>query len=166
MTMGPYGIQWHRNQTFWDFLPAYHDYLARCSHLLRQGEAVADILYLTPEGAPHIFEAPADATDGDVPIRDKKGYSFDAVTPRILAMRAQVEDGRIAFPEGSKYRVLVLPDVPTMTPETLAVIERLVKTGLSFDGVIEILEGLNEGERIVTRGNESLQPGQQVRIKD
>ena len=44
--------------------------------------------------------------------------------------------------------------------------ERLVKTGLSFDGVIEILEGLNEGEQIVTRGNESLQPGQQVRIKD
>ena len=40
MTMGPYGIQWHRNQTFWKFLPAYHEYLARCSHLLRQGEAV------------------------------------------------------------------------------------------------------------------------------
>ncbi len=51
MTMGPYGVQWHRNQTFWRFLPAYHEYLARCSHLLRQGEAAADILYLTPEGA-------------------------------------------------------------------------------------------------------------------
>jgi methionine-rich copper-binding protein CopC len=134
MTMGPYGIQWHRNQTFWDFLPAYHEYLTRCSHLLRQGEAVADILYLTPEGAPHIFEEPADATDGAPPIRDKKGYSFDAVTPRILAMRAEVEEGRIAFPEGSQYRVLVLPDVPTMTPETLAVVERLVKAGATVIG--------------------------------
>jgi hypothetical protein len=129
MTFGPYGIHWHRNQPFWDMLPDYHQYIARCSHLLRQGEAVADILYLTPEGAPHIFEAPADATVGEPRWRDKKGYSFDAVTPRILAMRAGVENGRIAFPGGSRYRVLVLPDLPTMTPETLAKIDELVQAG-------------------------------------
>jgi hypothetical protein len=134
MTMGPYGVQWHRNQTFWKFLPAYHEYLARCSHLLRQGEAVADILYLTPEGAPHIFEAPEDATEGVARMRDKKGYAFDAVTPRILAMRARVEDGRIAFPSGSKYRILVLPNIPTMTPETLATIKRLVEAGATVIG--------------------------------
>jgi hypothetical protein len=134
MTMGPYGIQWHRNQTFWDFLPAYHEYLTRCSHLLRQGEAVADILYLTPEGAPHIFVAPADATEGPDQMRDKKGYAFDAVTPRILGMRAKVEDGRIAFPNGSKYRVLVLPDVPTMTPESMERILQLVEAGASVIG--------------------------------
>jgi hypothetical protein len=134
MTMGPYGIQWHRNQTFWDFLAPYHEYITRCSHLLRQGEAVADILYLTPEGAPHIFEAPADALEGDARMRDKKGYSFDAVSPRILAMRATVENGRIAFPGGSKYRVLVLPDVPTMTPGTLACIDRLLRAGATIIG--------------------------------
>ncbi|TWT81533.1 hypothetical protein CA13_29860 [Planctomycetes bacterium CA13] len=134
MTMGPYGVQWHRNQTFWRFLPAYHEYLARCSHLLRQGEAVADILYLTPEGAPHIFEAPEDATEGVTRMRDKKGYAFDAVTPRILAMRARVEGDRIAFPDGSKYRVLVLPDVPAMTPESLATIKKLVEAGATVIG--------------------------------
>ena len=134
MTMGPYGIQWHRNQTFWDFLPPYHEYITRCSHLLRQGEAVADILYLTPEGAPHIFEAPADAFEGAARMRDKKGYSFDAVSPGILGMRAVVENDRIAFPDGSKYRVLVLPAVPTMTPETLACIGRLVKAGATVIG--------------------------------
>jgi hypothetical protein len=141
MTMGPYGVHWHRNQTFWDFLGPYHEYLARCSHTLRQGEAVADILYLTPEGAPHIFEPPADAlTEGSrlqgkgSRLRDKKGYSFDAVTPRILAMRAVVENGRIAFPGGTAYRVLVLPDVPTMTPAALAKIEELVKAGATVIG--------------------------------
>lgn len=134
MTMGPYGIQWHRNQTLWDFLHPYHEYITRCSHLLRQGEAVADILYLTPEGAPHIFEAPADALEGTAKMRDKKGYSFDAVSPRILTMRAVVENDRISFPDGSKYRVLVLPAVPTMTPETLACIERLVKAGATVIG--------------------------------
>ena len=134
MTMGRYGVQWHRNQTFWKFLPAYHEYLARCSHLLRQGEAVADILYLTPEGAPHIFEAPEDATEGVARMRDKRGYAFDAVTPGILAKRAQVDDGRIAFPGGSKYRILVLPDVPAMTPETLATIKKLVEAGATVIG--------------------------------
>jgi len=134
ITLGPHGIHWHRNQPFWDMLNPYHEYIARCSHMLRQGEAVSDILYLTPEGAPHIFEAPPDAFEGDPTMRDKKGYGFDAVTPRILAMRAVVEDGRIAFPDGSKYRVLVLPDVRTMTPETLATIEALVKAGATVIG--------------------------------
>jgi len=134
MTMGRYGIQWHRNQTFWDFLPAYHHYIARCSHLLRQGEAVADILYLTPEGAPHIFAAPDDATDGDERVRDKRGYVFDGVSPRMLASRAFVEDGRIAFPDGSKYRVLVLPDSPTMTPECLDFVRTLLENGATIVG--------------------------------
>ena len=134
MTLGPHGIHWGRNQPFWDMLPDYHRYIARASHMLRQGEAVADILYLTPEGAPHIFEAPADATEGPTKMRDKKGYSFDAVSARILTMRAVVENGRIAFPGGSKYRVLVLPDVPTMTPETLAKIDQLVRAGATVIG--------------------------------
>jgi hypothetical protein len=134
MTMGPYGIQWHRNQTFWHFLSPYHEYLTRCSHVLRQGEAVSDILYLTPEGAPHIFEGPADAYEGEPGMLDKKGYAFDAVTPRILAMRAVVEDGRIAFPGGSKYRVLVLPNVPTMTPQTLDAIGKLIESGATVIG--------------------------------
>ena len=67
-------------------------------------------------------------------MRDKRGYSFDAVTPRILGMRATVEGDRIAFPDGSKYRVLVLPDVPTMTPETLTVIDTLVQAGATIIG--------------------------------
>lgn len=134
MTLGPHGIHWHRNQTFWDFIEPYHGYITRCSHLLRQGEAVSDILYLTPEGAPHIFEAPADAFEGEATIRDKKGYGFDAVTPRILGMRALVENGRVAFPDGSAYRVLVLPDVATMTPETLAKVGELVAAGATVIG--------------------------------
>jgi len=134
MTMGPYGIQWHRNQTLWNYLAPYHEYITRCSHLLSQGEAVADILYLTAEGAPSIFEAPVDAVEGAAKMRDKRGYSFDAVSPRILSIRAVVENGRIAFPDGSKYRVLVLPNVPTMTPETLACIERMVKAGATVIG--------------------------------
>ncbi|MDD2598663.1 MAG: glycosyl hydrolase [Kiritimatiellae bacterium] len=134
MTMGPYGVQWHRNHTMWHLFPAYHQYITRCSHLLRQGEAVADILYLTPEGAPHIFKAPQEALAGSPRLRDKKGYNFDAVSPRILKMRATVEDGKIAFPEGSRYSVLALPNVTTMTPECLSKIIELVRDGATVIG--------------------------------
>ena len=134
MTMGPYGVHWHRNQTFWDYLPHYHAYITRSSHLLRQGEAVSDILYLTPEGAPHIFEPPADAITCGSRLRDKKGHAFDACTPRILAMRAEVKGDRITFPGGAAYRVMVLPNTTRMTPETLEVIDRLVQAGATIIG--------------------------------
>jgi hypothetical protein len=134
MTMGRYGVQWHRNRTMWHLFPGYHEYIARCSHLLRQGAAVVDILYLTPEGAPHTFISPESALAGSPRMKDKKGYNFDAVTPRILKMRAEVENGKIAFPEGSRYSVLVLPDVETMTPEALATVTKLVKAGATVIG--------------------------------
>ena len=35
--MGPYGVHWERTQTWWEMVPAYHEYLARCQFLLRRG---------------------------------------------------------------------------------------------------------------------------------
>ncbi len=63
MTMGPYGVHWDRGQTWWPMVKAYHEYISRCSHMMQQGQAVSDILYLTPEGAPMIFTPPADALE-------------------------------------------------------------------------------------------------------
>ena len=132
MTMGNFGIHWHRNQTFWPMVGAYHEYVARCGQMLRQGVSVADVLYLTPEGAPDIFLAPEGALDG---TKDKHSYGFDAVSPRILMKRAKVKDGKISFDKGSSYRLLVLPKVETMTPELLEKITELVKAGASIQGV-------------------------------
>ena len=64
--MGPYGVHWDRGQTWWEMSGAYHSYLARCQYLLQQGRTVADILYLAPEGMPHVFKAPDSATSTDV----------------------------------------------------------------------------------------------------
>lgn len=44
--------------------------------------------------------------------------------------------------------------------------ERLVQTGLSFDGLVEIRSGLDAGERVVVVGNESLRDDQIVRVVD
>jgi alpha-L-rhamnosidase len=91
--------------------------------------AVSDILYLTPEGAPQVFQPPADALEGAAPLADKKGYGFDGCSPNILMDRAEVKNGRITFPGATSYRLLVLPNMETMTPRLLRKISGLVRAG-------------------------------------
>jgi hypothetical protein len=134
MTMGPYGVHWDRGQTWWSMAADYHRYITRCSYMLRQGVAVANILYLTPGGAPHVFQPPASALEGEGILADKRGYSFDGCSPNILIERAQVRNGRISFPEGTTYSLLVLPDCQTMLPSVLRKIEELVSAGATIVG--------------------------------
>jgi hypothetical protein len=129
MTMGPYGVHWDRGQTWWPMASAYHKYITRCQHVLRQGNTVADILYLTPEGAPHVFRPPLSALEGDEILPDKRGYNFDGCSPFALIDKAEVKDNKIVFPRGTSYSVLVLPDYKTMTPELLEKIEILIRDG-------------------------------------
>jgi hypothetical protein len=132
MTMGPYGVHWERTQTWWDMAGGYHQYLARCQFLLRRGLPVADICYLAPEGAPHVFRPPNSATRGDPP--DRLGYNFDGCAPEALMDHAGVSDGRLVFPGGMSYRVLVLPRFDTMTPALLRKIKGLVEAGATLVG--------------------------------
>jgi hypothetical protein len=128
MTMGPYGVHWDRNQTWWPMVGTYHQYVSRCSYLLQQGNTVADVLYLTPEGSPHVFRPPFSAIDGDAVIPDRKGYNFDGCAPGQL-YKASVKNGRIVFPGGASYRIIILPNVKTMTPRLLEKIGQLIKDG-------------------------------------
>lgn len=128
MTMGPYGVHWNRSQTWWPMAQGYHRYISRCQFMLQQGRAVADVLYLTPEGAPHVFRPPASALTGEEPLRDRRGYNFDGCSPGQL-MTAGVQNKQIVFPGGATYRLLVLPDVRTMTPGLLEKIASLVAAG-------------------------------------
>jgi hypothetical protein len=134
MTMGPYGVHWDRGQTWWPMVRDYHEYVSRCSHLMRQGVTVSDILYLTPEGAPHVFRPPSSALEDTGALADKKGYGFDGCSPNILMNRAKVKDGRILFPRGTSYRILVLPEFETMTPKLLEKITQLVEAGATIIG--------------------------------
>jgi hypothetical protein len=134
MTMGGYGVHWDRGQTWWPMVDAYHKYISRCSHMMQQGQAVADILYLTPEGAPMVFTPPIDALEENGAIPDKKGYGFDGCSPKMLMEWATVENGKIAFPGASSYELLVLPNFETMTPELLKKIISLVEHGAKIIG--------------------------------
>jgi len=132
MTMGPYGVHWDRTQTWWDMVPAYHEYLSRCQFLLQRGVTVADVCFLAGEGAPYVFRPPDSATSGARP--DHGGYNFDGCAPETLLERAEVKNGWIVFPGGTTYRLLVLPEQRTMTPELLGKIQSLVRAGATVFG--------------------------------
>ncbi|MCE1197339.1 MAG: hypothetical protein LWW85_00090 [Marinilabiliales bacterium] len=135
MTMGPYGVHWDRNQTWWEYAYAYHRYIARCSYLLQQGKTVADLLYLTPEGAPHVFRPPLSATVGNDTLPDRRGFNFDGCPPGVLMAEATVVDHKVCFPNGGSYRLLVLPLIETMTPALLNKIKALVEAGAYVAGI-------------------------------
>jgi hypothetical protein len=134
MTMAQYGVHWDRGQTWWPLASGYHTYVSRCSHLLQQGRKVADILYLIPEGAPHVFLPPASAMEGNDTIPDHKGYNFDGCSAQLLISKASVSNKKIVFPGGASYQVLVLPNYKTMTPKLLDKIASLVRDGATVIG--------------------------------
>ena len=69
-------------------------------------------------------------------------------------------DAILRYPDG---RVTVWVIEPDSDPPTVS--EKRITTGHSFDGMITIREGIQAGDVVVVRGNESLQEGQQVRIQ-
>jgi hypothetical protein len=131
MSMGPWGLHYERTETWWDQAAAWHQYLARCQHLLRQGLFVADICYLQAEGAPHEFKPPV-ARNGFPP--ERPAYNFDGCSPEVVFTRMSVKNGRIVLPDGMSYRALALPQSQTMTPRLLKKIVELVEAGATVVG--------------------------------
>ena len=125
LSLGPHGLHYERTQTWWEMSGPWHEYLARCQHVLQQGLFVADVLYLSPEGAPNVFQ---------MPLRAPQGFKFDACTPEALLTRVSVRDGRLTLPDGMSYRLLVLPEAETMTPAMLGRISQLVNAGATVVG--------------------------------
>ncbi|WP_078083785.1 efflux RND transporter periplasmic adaptor subunit [Microbulbifer mangrovi] len=72
-------------------------------------------------------------------------------------------DAVLRYPDG---RITVWVAAPgSQWDKVTAVNEQLVTTGLSFNGMIEIKTGIEAGQRVIVRGNESLQAGQKVVLK-
>lgn len=147
MTMDIYGVHWDRGQTWWYLSDVYHRYITRCQYMLQQGHTVADVLYLTPEGAPHVFLPPVSALDYrklDVEkygnfrktsmMPDRRGYNFDGCPPSVF-MQASVKNDNVILPGGASYRIIVMPYTETMTPALLAKIKELVRDGATVVGL-------------------------------
>jgi hypothetical protein len=123
MTMGPWGLHYERTNTWWALIGPWHEYLARCQYLLRQGEFVADVLYVRPEEAPQEYK-----------WHERHGYDYDDCPAEALIERASAEEGRVALDGGLSYRVLVLPSTPRMTPALLKKVAELAAAGATVVG--------------------------------
>jgi hypothetical protein len=126
MTMGPWGSHLDRTQTWWDQGTAWMKYIARCQYLLQSGRFVADVVYFTGEDGPN-----------DLPMLRgtvvPTGFNYDGCDRTVLG-KMRVENGEIVLPTGMRYKILMLPDGDTMTPETLGVIAKLVEDGATVVG--------------------------------
>ena len=124
VSMGPWGLHYERTETWWEQSKPWHEYLARCQYLLRQGRFAADICYLEPEGSPHHFTAPDTFRE----------YKYDDCDPEVVLEHMTLKNGLLTLPDGMQYRLLALPDAQTMTPKLLAKIAALVEAGATVVG--------------------------------
>ena len=121
-----FGNEFNRNNSWFDGMGSFVEYLKRCNLMLQQGRYVADIAYFIGEDAPKM----TGVADPPVP----QGYSFDYVNADVLRHHARVENGRLVLDSGMQYRVLVLPRQETMRPEVLETIAGFVADGLTIVG--------------------------------
>lgn len=118
-----WGLNFNRGNTWWEAADAWMEYLTRCNHMLRQGQSVADVLWFVGEDVPNRI-AWRDELRPVLPA----GYDFDGCDAAAL-MAARAENGRIVLPAGTEYRVLLLPDLPTMRPAIANKIQALAESG-------------------------------------
>lgn len=128
-TLGPWGINDNRLNTWWDQSAAFHAYLARCSALLQKGRTVSDILYMLPEGPCFGLSYSSGPWRDQVPGIVPAGYDFTVCNPLALRERITMRAGRFTLPNGADFALLVLPERRDMTPETLQLIAGYVRSG-------------------------------------
>lgn len=125
LTLGPFGLDFNRLNTWWNQGKAFLDYIARSQFLLQEGNSFADVLVFTDEASPN---------DGLLmPELKASGYDYDLIGPNKIDILT-VENGLICTPVGGRYQALVLSETNWLTPETLDVIVKLAKSGATIFG--------------------------------
>jgi hypothetical protein len=122
MTMTRYGMQFNRNNTWFEKSTSWVEYLTRCQYLLQEGQFAADLCYLSSE-EPVVKPTLRKKMSPQPPF----GYDFDFCTVENL-MQMKVKDGLICLPSEMTYKVLVLPQ-GNMRPAILKQIAKLVADG-------------------------------------
>ncbi|MBN2578635.1 MAG: hypothetical protein JXB10_06550 [Pirellulales bacterium] len=116
-----FGTEFNRNNTWFDYTRPWIDYQRRCSVMLQAGKPVSDVAYFIGEDAPKMTGQRQPALP--------PGYDFDYINADAIENRLHVEDGRFVLPDGTSYRLLVLPPGDTMRPALLKKLEELAAAG-------------------------------------
>lgn len=140
------GTPFLRLQTWWQHMPKFTDYLARCGYMLEQGRPKSDVLLYLGDEQNH--KPPQD-------LAFPKGYAYDYCNTDVLLNRLAVEDGKLVTPEGIAYQMLWLYDCQRMLPETLEKILDMVNEGAVIVGTpptgVATLRGGEESKNRVER---------------
>lgn len=142
MTMGPWGFHFDRTNTWFEAAGPWLTYAARCQHMLKRGNFVADILFFTGENSPvqvavHVEEPVAATLSGarpKLPLEVPEGHDYDVCDAQVLIERARIVDGRIVLPDGISYRVLVLPEDRRITRALMTRLRAMVAQGMWLVG--------------------------------
>jgi hypothetical protein len=108
---------------WWPKSKGFHEYLARCSYLLQQGNFVGDVAYYYGDEAPNFV--PPKKIDPSLGL----GYDYDVVNTEVLLEKMQVRNGKIYLPHGQSYEVLVLPQHESMNPKVAQKLQEMVAAG-------------------------------------
>ena len=128
MSMGPWGINFERTNTWWEPGRAWIEYLTRCQALLQRGQFVADFCYFYGE------DVPVGVQHHELKPAPPEGYAYDVCNADALLNLMAVQQGRIVLPGGMNYRALVLPDAQRMSLPVLRKIAALVQAGATVYG--------------------------------
>ena len=128
------GVDMNPQVVWWSKARPFMDYLSRCCQMLQQGLFVADVAYYYGDQAPNFW--PLFHRVPKKPLLDGlgAGYDYDVVNSDVIVNRMSVKNGRIVFPYGMSYRVLVLPNQRDMQLEVLEKLEKLVSAGATIIG--------------------------------
>jgi hypothetical protein len=115
--------------TWWPQADAFLIYLNRGQFLMQQGKFVADALYYYGDHVPNFVRLKADD-----PAKVLPGFDYDVVNEEVLLGRLHVENGWLTLPDGMRYRVLVMPDLPMISLPALRKVRELVEAGATMLG--------------------------------
>lgn len=117
---GNIGFPLVRQQTWWEYMPDWIEYLSRNQYVLQQGEYVADVLWYYGD---HFERPPFDLDEFP------KGYRFDYLNEEILQEKISIKDDKIHVENGGDYRVIKLRDSESILLSTAKKLKELVKNG-------------------------------------
>jgi hypothetical protein len=152
------GTHLNPNITWWEFAGSVFDYFKRCQYLLQKGHVATDVLYYYGDHVPNIGHLKAFD-----PAKVLPGYDYDLINEERLR-KLTVKDGLITLPHGKNYKVLVLPELKTLSLAALTKIHDIVLDGGTVIGTkpthMMSLSGYPEGTAKFTKLAHELWGGQ------
>lgn len=119
-SLGQYGTNFNRHNTWWEQGRAWMDYCARSQFLLQQGEGVQDVLVFIGESSPNMGM--------ELPEIRQLGLDYDQISVSNLK-KVTVQDGLLRAATGRSYRLLVLPATEQPTLSLLQQLKSLTDAG-------------------------------------